>query len=241
MIIGTVVEGPTVRLVIENVLRHILDDHELRFLPVQPLPTLGEFGTGWKGVRYWCRQMAKDNDLDIFLSDEAGTNLDLLVVHVDADIVTEHDLQEGLGEVNLDIPVPCPPADGNAHAIQQLFHRWLLKENLPSKIVFAIPSQDMENWTFAALFPSDTLCERPDYECIQSGRNRNNHPGHCLTLQQYAWPGCGKILTRHNGEIKKSEKRYRRIVGKIVENWETVCGICTQAAAFEQSVLERTR
>ena len=55
MIIGTVVEGPTDRLVLQAVLSKLIPGQH-RYLPLQPTPTLGEMGSGWKGVRRWCRE-----------------------------------------------------------------------------------------------------------------------------------------------------------------------------------------
>jgi hypothetical protein len=91
-----------------------------------------------------------------------------------------------------------------------------------------MPAQDMENWTFAALFPDDDLCAQNDYECIKSGQQR---PCYRLTLKKY-----GKLLQRRGGEIKKQRLRYQQVIPQITANWNIVCRICSQAQQFTQDV-----
>ena len=102
MIIGTVVEGPTDRLVLQAVLDQLIPGQH-RYLPLQPTPTLGETGSGWKGVRRWCREtwQREGVTLNAILSGATGPALDLLVIHVDASIAIEADLQEEIGRAHV--------------------------------------------------------------------------------------------------------------------------------------------
>jgi len=231
MNIGTVVEGPTDRRVLETVLNRLLPG-EHRYFPLQPTPTFGQTGAGWKGVRSWCRQtwQRPGSSLDTILSSVAGPPLDLLVVHVDADIAFEHDLQDDDAPVS-DVPQPCPPASATAGRLRLVVARWLWCDPLPPPVILVIPAQDTESWTFAALFPDDDLCARGDYECLRSGRDR---PAYRLTLVRY-----GKLLRRRNGEIKKPERAYDYAAPRIAAAWETVRRICPQADQFTQDVLAR--
>jgi len=235
MNVATVVEGPTDRLVLEAVLDRLLpgDPTEHRYFPLQPTSTFGETGTGWKGVRRWCRQTWKrpGSSLDVIISGGAGPPLDLLVIHVDADIAYENDLQEGEEELVLNVQQPCPPANAMADQLQRVITCWLRYNSLPSQVILVIPAQDTESWTFAALFPGDGLCERKDYECIRSGRD---HPGYRLTLKKY-----GKLLKRTDGRIKKRKRDYEKITLNITEAWDTVRRVCTQAERFTQDVSDR--
>jgi hypothetical protein len=233
MNIATVVEGPTDRLVLEAVLDRLLpgDPAEHRYFPLQPTPTFGATGTGWKGVRRWCRQTWKrsGSSLDRLISGSAGPPFDLLVIHVDADIAYEHDLQQEEDEPVLDVQQPCPPVGATVDKIRQVVKCWLQCYSLPPQIVMAIPAQDTESWTFAGLFPEDDLCDREDYECLRSGRD---HPGYRLTLQEY-----GKLLERTSGRIKKHRRDYERVTLNIADAWDTVQRVCTQAERFTQDVL----
>ncbi len=105
-------------------------------------------------------------------------------------------------------------------------------------MIFAIPAQDTENWTFAALFPNDKLCAQDDYECIKKGKQWREHPGYCLTLKKY-----GKYLERKRRKdrnqgykIKKPIRVYRKLAPEIADSWDTVRNICSQAEQFTRAV-----
>lgn len=223
MIIGTVVEGPTDRLLLEAVISKLIPG-EHRFRRLQPQLPFGEMGTGWKGVRQWCQQtwQREGSSLKTILS--VVDPLDLLVIHVDADIATEHDLQADDPEPIEQVAQPCPPVDPTVAGLVKVIGRWLQCQALPPQVVLAIPAQDIENWTFAALFPNDPLCAQADYECTKTGSNR---PCYKLTLKKH-----GKLLQRTNGEIKKSVRQYQAAVEQVAAQWDTVCGICSQAEQF---------
>ena len=232
MNIGTVVEGPSDRLVLQAVLNRICPG-EHRYFPLQPTETFGEMGTGWKGVRRWCRQtwQIPGSSLDKLLSGETGSPLDLLVIHIDAEIAVEHDLQEEDETPIPNVSQDCPPIQLTTNQLKRVVECWLQHDHLPLQVILAIPAQDTENWTFAALFPNDALCLREDYECIT---NERNHPGYRLTLKKY-----GKLLQRSDGTIKKPKRNYEQITPRIAAEWDTVCHICSQARQFTQDVLER--
>lgn len=84
MNIGTVVEGPSDRLVLKALLDKLLPG-EHRYFALQPPLTFGETGTGWKGVRRWCQQtwQLEDSSLKKILSSGVAVPLDLLVIHLD--------------------------------------------------------------------------------------------------------------------------------------------------------------
>jgi hypothetical protein len=232
MNIATVVEGPTDRIVLEAVLDKLLpgEPAEHRYFPLQPTPTFGATGTGWKGVRRWCRQTWErpGSSLDTVISAGAGPSLDLLVIHVDADIAYENDLQEGEDEPVRNVQQPCPPASATVDRVCEVIKRWLRRHSLPPQVALAIPAQDTESWTFAAIFPDDDLCGRADYECLGSGRD---HPAYRLTLKEY-----GNLLKRSSGRIKKHKRDYNKVASKIADAWDTVRRVCTQAERFTQDV-----
>lgn len=233
MNIGTVVEGPTDRLVLQAVLNRLCPG-EHRYFPLQPTETFGETGTGWKGVRHWCRGtwQREGGSLDKILSGDTGPALDLLVIHVDADVAAERDLQDKDNTPIPDVQRPCPPIAATTRQLRRVVARWLHCDEFPSRVALAIPAQDTENWTFAALFPDDDLCARDDYECTQTG---HNCPGYRLTLGKY-----GKLLSRTVGRIKKPRRQYERVIPQIAANWDTVRRVCTQAERFTQDVLDYT-
>lgn len=190
---------------------------------------MGETGAGWKGVRRWCRQtwQSEGSSLETIIASIAPP-IDLLVIHVDADIAAEYDLQDDDPEPIEHVAQPCPPAAPTVAGLAQVIGRWVQCQPLPPQVVLAIPAQDIENWTFAALFPGDPLCAQADYECTKRGANR---PCYKLTLKKY-----GKLLQRTNGEIRKPVRHYQPIVSQVAAQWDTVCGICSQAEQFRRNL-----
>ena len=236
MNIGTVVEGPTDRLLLESVLEALLPGsvEEHRFFALQPGSTLGKSGSGWKGVRRWCRQVSQrlGSGLDFILSGSAGPPLDLLVIHIDADVATEPDLQENVLSPIIGVAQPCPPASATAGQLGRVILSWLDLDELPSKVILAIPSQDAETWTFAALFPDDAICQQADYECY--GHGDRNYPAHLLTLRRY-----GSHFRRRGGTVKKTIHVYRALAPRIASNWADVCRICSLAERFAQDLQQQ--
>jgi hypothetical protein len=224
MIIATVVEGPTDRLVLEAVLSRLIPG-EHRFLRLQPPETFGELGTGWKGVRRWCEQTWRQTSSSLeTLLFAVQPPIDLLVIHVDGDAAGESELQDGMVDPVAEVMQPCPPVHDTAVRLEQVIRAWLRRHTLPPQVVCAIPSQDTENWTFAALFPEDPLCASADYECLKAGRDR---PCYRLTLEQY-----GRILQRTGGRVKKPVARYRSVAPAVADQWDVVCYVCSQARSF---------
>ncbi len=160
------------------------------------------------------------------LSGDTGPTLDMLVIHVDAEVAAEHDLQEEDDAPITDVQQPCPPIAATASQLGRVIGRWLQCNDFPPQVILAIPAQDTESWTFAALFPEDELCRRDDYECTRRGRD---HPGYRLTLKKY-----GKVLRRRGGEVKKPRRRYEQAILQVAANWDRVCEICSQARQFTQ-------
>ncbi len=233
MIIGTVVEGPTDRLLLEAIINHIYPGEHF-FRPLQPADlgeTFGVKGTGWKGVRQFCL-----TELSVSISDYIiDYGFDLLVIHVDADIANEQDLQEDIDDLVVAVSQPCPPILPTVEKLRVVIMNWLHLNDgaqLPAQVIFAIPAQNSEYWVFAALFPDDELCQRVDYECF---RQHHQHPAYRLSLSEY-----GRVLRRKDGKIKKSRTRYRTVLPDVVNGWVDACRICTQARAFTDELVNHS-
>jgi len=236
--IGTVVEGPTDRLLLKAIIAKLCPgEHD--YLDLQPAdngPSFGRTGTGWKGVRRFCYDVRQSLDTDIatLITDH---QIDLLIIHLDVDVAFEPDLQEGVIHPVENVPQPCPPILPTAENLKAVVARWLNLEDadkFPTETILAIPSQDSENWLFAAIFPDDALCRQPHYECTHKG-NDSRHPAYLMTLKKY-----GKILKRKDGEIKKPMKHYRQFSGTVADNWNKVCGFCSQARRFNDELMYKS-
>ncbi len=235
MNIGTVVEGTTDELVLKAVIGHLYPGQH-RFFSLQPISVHSERGNGWKGVRRWCKEtwQRAGSDLEKIISADTGSPLDLLVIMLDADIGAERDLQDdGLTDPIRDVQPVCPPIATTVTRLEQVVCRWFQRsiDRLPSEVLLVFPAQDLENWTFAALYSDDPLCENPDYECIHQEHDRDRHPAYRLTLKKY-----GKCLRRRGSTIRKRDSKYRLLIPQITANWSQVCRICTQAQHFEDDL-----
>ncbi len=236
MKIGTVVEGPTDRLLLKAIIAKLCPGG-YDYLDLQPADngaSFGRTGTGWKGVRRFCHDVRQSLNTDIaaLITDH---QIDLLIIHTDADIAFESDLQEDIFCPVKNVPQPCPPILPTAENLEEVVARWLNPEGadkFPPEVIMALPSQDTENWLFAALFPDDALCGHPDYECIHNG-NDPRHPAYLMTLKKY-----GKVLKRKDGKIKKPMNRYCQVSGNVADNWSKVCEFCSQARVFNDKLAD---
>ncbi len=105
--ISYVVEGATDYIVIDALVERFLGAVDYVATQIQPPESdyanhSGPLGGGWKGVLKWCQ--ARGENEGGFENDIVLANCDCLVIHVDADIASEADLQ------HLSLSAPCPPA-----------------------------------------------------------------------------------------------------------------------------------
>ena len=244
MRIATVVEGPSDHDVIQTVINRLIPGKH-RYSSLQPIGTMnektgdvvyGETGAGWKGVRRWCREtwQRPGSNLEMMLGSVTNDPIDLLILHLDADVIANDDLQDGNPVPIADVNAPCPPAQTAIENLKQIVLAWLQLQTLPPTIIFMIPSQDTETWTFAALYPNDLLCSAENFECVKFDGPKNEHPGYLLTTPSY-----GKRLAYKDGKVKKSGHLYQDLLPAIGKEWDTVCKICTQAQIFSQDIRQR--
>ncbi|MEM7532190.1 MAG: hypothetical protein AAF639_08440 [Chloroflexota bacterium] len=199
---------------------------------LHPPKSLGKTGPGWRGVKRWCQSNGYRLEQLI-----AATSYDWLIIQVDADIARQSDLQSGQDsdKITPDIQQSCPPITPTIEKLTQVLLTWLgypTLAQLPPQIIFVIPSQDMENWVFASLFPNNPLCQRDDYECIHD--NQEQYPAHLLTKKMYALPDQKPLLRYKDNKIKKQTRRYQAYLSAFIGGWEQCCKICTQANRYHE-------
>ena len=172
----------------------------------------GETGGGYRGVRSWCRQITRD--FGRVSSDTAAANTNFLVIHVDADIA---------GESEIDCEKPCPPALDTVNAVVDVVLDWCGHPDCDEdRIAFCVPSKSIEAWMFTALYPTSRFVK--DIEC-------RPHPESLLVGK------AEKLVRKKGGKYRKSVDAYKNISSRFKDNWETVLKKCTQAAAFQQNLL----
>ena len=219
--IGVVAEGPTDFIVILALAQEILGDRE--FVPVQIQPPESDFansqgplGGGWPGVFSWCQIQGSggaDACIDIL------ANLNVLVIHVDADIARERDL------AHLSLTRPCPPASDTVDRVRDhLLDKLGLREP-PPRLVFCIPAQATEAWVFACLHPDEVDFHQP-FECRPK-------PESLLVAK-----GPYRLARKKGSKVDKDVGRYRDAAGDISAGWDQACGRLAEAERFRREFLQ---
>jgi hypothetical protein len=212
-------EGPSDLAVIEAILEALLGERPVVTL-LQPEPDplsgggFGELGSGWKGVRSWCEQVARDygsvGGLVSLLPDARPV---ALIIHLDADVADEREV---------DCARPCPPASETADALRDVLLGWAGERAVPEGVVLCTPSKSTEAWVLAALYPAHELVG-PDLECEdEPARPLVNRPE--------------KLVRRRSGRYQKSASAYYAVARRITEAWPHVCEVCTQAQRFSDEL-----
>jgi hypothetical protein len=207
--IALVCEGPTDKIAIENWIAAELGHENFSTTLLQPQTSAiaGDFGPnggGWYGVLRWCEQ-ATGEDLS-FSNSLTVLNYDLIIFHLDADVAREEYLSP------LKLECPCPNASDTCDNLRSLLSGYLGGE-LPSKVVFWVPSDSTEAWIIAALAPEVAQSNDP-WECFQK-------PENLLT----------KVLIHKKG-VGKSARSYRRVEWQIRQGWPSVKEHCLEAERF---------
>jgi len=223
--VHVVCEGKTDAIVIAAALKAVTGKDLLLTMiqPEQDATQPRPLGEGWKGVRSWCWQLRDD-----FGGFEASPSLiaaDLLVLHVDADIVSDIDCDK----------LPCPPAENTTTCVGGRLLEWMGERSCPRGLVLCIPSKATEAWVFAALFAD----QMPDLECLDD-------PARALYDRRAQKPDGRRLglVTKRSGSgahglsLKKQVVRYRELAPWVERNWPDIRYECEQAERFSVSVEE---
>ena len=223
--IRLVCEGATDQAVLEAVLLAHLKSPDFKVSRIQPDESLyggnsGPHGGGWKGVRGWCQSVRDAGGLQAVgaLPEDA----DLLVIHVDADILldAEHNATN-----------PCPPPDANILAAEAIVMQWLGLNSLPEKVLIWVPSMATEAWLLRAVFPglpqSQSCLSNPlPAECVE-----------CLDDPASALEGKRPKFVRRKGkDLKKIAPAYRDAVPMVSGAWQDLTQSLWSADRLQQGL-----
>jgi hypothetical protein len=213
--VSYVVEGTTDFIVLDALIEKFLGG--IDYVPRQIQPPTSEYtdnqgtlGGGWKGVLRWCAQTGTSPGG--FAKSLPLLNCDCLVIHVDADIAAEVELQ------SYDLTAPCPSAKDTCDKIHAYLTN-LIGNPLPSKVVLCIPAQCTEAWVFAALHP-DLITNFQPIEC-------RSEPETLLIGKP------DKLVRDKDGRARKEPQRYTNAANRIAKGWSHTIAICSEAYRFE--------
>ena len=108
----------------------------------------------------WCESIPRDfGGINSFLKG-IRPSIDLLVIHVDADISRESELN---------CFTPCPPAEEMVKNVKAKIMQWLNEGELPNHIMCCIPCDNTEAWVLAA-YDTNSQYHNPPViflECVE--------------------------------------------------------------------------
>jgi hypothetical protein len=212
--IAIVCEGPTDKIIFDDLLEEFLGHANFRSTLVQPIMSalggdFGPFGGGWQGVLRWCAQVVSGGmSFDMSIT---STNNDLIIVHVDADVARETSL------AHLHLPSPCPPAKGTCDNLRKHLAALLGGPSLPGHLVFCVPADSTEAWVIAALNPAIAALNSP-WECFRKPEDRLTN------------------VTVEGKTVGKSQRSYARIASYVSEAWYSAKSHCPEASRFESDL-----
>lgn len=222
MNVGIVAEGPRDFDVFVEVMDY-LSPNTFSFFPIQPNVSetegFGSYGAGWKGVIKWCEQFTDSNKIGEYIN-LFIPKLDILIIHVDADIARE-----------TEINCYCEPIDvqKTVDNLKELINDKLDDSKTDSPIIFCIPSDNTEAWILCAYAPE---LHNPPEEILEGIQKPDYH----LANKPLS------LLKKKNGKPKKSEVKYRdELIPKLLQEWNNVRVKCTQAEKFSNDVLSSLR
>lgn len=235
--IGIVSEGPTDYLVLKTIIDKITGEDN-QYLPLQPEPDMmGRYGTGWKGVWKWCKEMVP---LEL-LMDGIQPKIDMIVVQMDGDVVRKEkeihcwcDSAVCENKKNNEFPLYCKdaverkcpielPCFSHSNDIVDIISHGknvlatTMGEVDKSRIVITIPCDSTDTWIVAAYDDFDDVeqIEDPWRNIIAKGKYYHN--------------------VRVRGE-KKNISTYKVFTEHLVDNWDTVVNKCVSAKYLEHEI-----
>ncbi len=215
-VLGVVSEGKTDFDAIVAMMHALWPEIE-DVLPLQPDRSRTFGGTetpGWTGVKQWCGNHRQW--LPAFLGAGCGQAIDLLVIHVDADIAPQVSAVEPEDPPSSDAE---PWARRQADRVRAVVREWLAATEhrpLPHQVVLMVPVRQTETWLYAAHRNGSSVVEQhssPTTLLVQAG---------LLTAEQVGHP--------------KDAAAYREISSSFGEKLGTLCSTCPEAARFRAEV-----
>ncbi len=207
--IGIVCEGVTDIPIFEAILQTFSDRIIVQGLHPETDALMGKSrrSNGWTNVKKWC--VERGSWIEQFMSSGIGTKLDILIIHLDADMA---------GEVG--IKKDCPPPNATTDALRQEIRRWFGRTSrIPQSVVFATPSKSTETWIAAAI------------------EEQSNINLECSTEPWRSLIDNGPLRADAQGKPVKDPNTYRVLADKVGPLFlEKVCAKCSEANRFRGDV-----
>lgn len=225
--IGAVVEGKTDIVIIDAILKAIL---ETSFILTELKGDNPQYGQGWTSVLKWCdeseERFPEQPKPGQSLNDEPLlSNFDIIILHLDLDVA--HCKYTDGGAVlaekakakswqALPCNAPCPPASDTALALEAALKSWINPVTLGKKTVLCLPAQSSGTWLAMAILNAQHKY-LAEHECDLN----------CEKKLEYLPKGQ---------KVSKTVVSYQREAHRITENWPQIVQRCNQALAFDTAI-----
>jgi hypothetical protein len=220
-----VCEGPTDQAILESVLSAHLNSTDFKITRLQPDESryggdAGPHGGGWKGVRSWCQSVQAAGGLEAIGA--LRPDIDLLMIHVDADIVFEPEH---------DVNYRCPPPENNILAAEAIVMTWLGLPCLPNNVLIWVPGMATEAWLLRAIFPElpesrSCLTDPLPPACVE-----------CIEDPSAVLEGKRpKFVRRKGNDLRKIPAAYRDAHPVLAEAWGGLVDSLWSAGRLQQGL-----
>lgn len=228
--IGIIAEGKTDFPIIKGAIKALFPELRFVFTHIQPSEsdllgkTINVDGFGWRGVYHACVNLKERLDLQ----SAAGTTFDCLIIHVDADLMTQSYGRARVSPRNNDVFLPCYDAsqsiEYNCDLVENVVISWL-DGQVSDNTALCIPCMNTDTWAAYILSPSlrEHLTESLSVEEL-------NH--HLLSV-----PVRERLVRRREGQIRKKTIQYDK-AGEMIDSslWDLLCVKYRQAQKFTDKV-----
>ena len=207
-------------VVLEALLDALVPEDRPPIAWVQPPQDPTELGVrgGWKGVRAWLQDVVGGfGGLSDWFAEGPGRNTDVLVVHVDADVASDDEM---------DCERPCPPATATINELRESVLRWAGEVEAPARLVLWIPSKSTDAWVYAALY-----AETDRRKHITMQLECRKEPAALLC------PQPDGLVRKHGKRYRKDEDAHKRVSPRLTSGWPSILRFCPEAATLFETEL----
>ena len=206
--IGIVSEGPLDQKLITSIVNAEFPDKSIIYSNISPTEdeiSTGkkEEGFGWGGVYKICKNL--DTKLEMLKA--AGMEFDLLIIHVDGDVMMATYPSAGINIIDeTDGQLPCFEEDdsieNNCRKLTKIVDNWYSYEN--NRIVHCIPYINSDVWVAYALYEEHR-------ELISEALSKEELDQFLLRRTKSE----GRLFRMHQGKIKKNTRVYNQAIYRI--------------------------
>ena len=198
--IGLITEGPTDQTVLEKIIIAAFPEDSFLFSYISPTEdeikeAKKEEGFGWSGIYKVCKKLKTKLEI----AEMGGCGFDLLIIHVDGDVMVVSYESGNIEPSPSDAKLPCfsetASITDNCKALKTVVESWM--EQINRKIVHCIPFINTDIWAAYMLYSSKR-------ELLSENLDKDNLNRILLSMSKKD----GRLVRKKGDKIKKNKKVY---------------------------------